>query len=164
MANDDLASQAWLARFRATPFYESSGEESSLPDEAADRIEAQAAEIERLRNVIRQAIVDGDVKASPLPPTGVFQTPEEYWYRQGKDDQYETNADRITTLEAENAKLRADNAALVALIIELADDLEIEVRDRWGDDERLEHKLKRDMDVINRARALIAPHGDKTND
>jgi hypothetical protein len=26
------------------------------------------AEIERLRGVIRQAIVDGDVKASPLPP------------------------------------------------------------------------------------------------
>ena len=36
--------------------------------EAADLIEAQAAEIERLRGVIRQAIVDGDVKASPLPP------------------------------------------------------------------------------------------------
>jgi hypothetical protein len=33
-----------------------------------ERIEAQAAEIERLRGVIRQAIVDGDVKASPLPP------------------------------------------------------------------------------------------------
>jgi hypothetical protein len=36
--------------------------------EAVDVIEAQAAEIERLRGVIRQAIVDGDVKASPLPP------------------------------------------------------------------------------------------------
>ena len=86
------------------------------------------------------------------------------WYVDNKYNLPLRAADRITTLEAENAKLRADNAALVALIIELADDLEIEVRDRWGDDERLGHKLKRDMDVINRARALIAQHGDKTND
>lgn len=37
-----------------------------------DRIEAQAAEIERLRGVIRQAVIDGDVKASPLPPTATL--------------------------------------------------------------------------------------------
>ena len=49
MAKDDLTNQAWLARFRATPFYESSGEESSLPDEAADRITTLEAENAKLR-------------------------------------------------------------------------------------------------------------------
>ena len=44
---------------------------------------------------------------------------------------------------------------LRGLVEELADDLEVEVRDRWGYDERLAHKLKRDMDVINRARAAL---------
>ena len=57
-------------------------------------------------------------------------------------------ADRIEALTAENERLRG-------LVEELADDLEVEVRDRWGYDERLAHKLKRDMDVINRARAAL---------
>ena len=56
--------------------------------------------------------------------------------------------DRIEALTAENERLRG-------LVEELADDLEVEVRDRWGYDERLAHKLKRDMDVINRARAAL---------
>jgi outer membrane protein OmpA-like peptidoglycan-associated protein len=30
----------------------------------------------------------------------------DYWYRQGKDDQYQVNADLIEALEAENARLR----------------------------------------------------------
>lgn len=37
----------------------------------------------------------------------------------------------------------------------MGDDLEAEVRDRWGHDERLAHKLKRDMDVVVRARASL---------
>ena len=44
---------------------------------------------------------------------------------------------------------------LRGLVEELADDLEVEVQDRWGYDERLAHKLKRDMDVIVRARAAL---------
>lgn len=39
----------------------------------ADRIEALNTENERLRGVIRQAIVDGDVKASPLPPRAALE-------------------------------------------------------------------------------------------
>ena len=41
--------------------------------EAADRITTLEAENARLRNVIRQAIVDGDVKASPLPPRAALE-------------------------------------------------------------------------------------------
>jgi len=61
-------------------------------------------------------------------------------------DQY---ADRIEAQAAEIERLRG-------LVEELADDLEVEVQDRWGYDERLAHKLKRDMDVIVRARAALA--------
>jgi hypothetical protein len=68
------------------------------------------------------------------------------WFSAG--DECSRLTDRIKALSAENERLRA-------LVEELADDLEVEVRDRWGYDERLAHKLKRDMDVINRARAAL---------
>ena len=55
------------------------------------------------------------------------------------------------TIEAQAAEIER----LRGLVEELADDLEVEVRDRWGYDERLARKLKRDMDVINRARAAL---------
>jgi len=56
-----------------------------------------------------------------------------------------------TRAEAAEAKV----AVLLALVAELADDLEVEVRDRWGYDDRLAHKLRRDMDVVIRARAAL---------
>ena len=62
---------------------------------------------------------------------------------------------RATAAEAENARLAGENAALAELVAELADDLKAEVQDRWGYDERLAHKLKRDMDVVVRARAAL---------
>jgi len=57
-------------------------------------------------------------------------------------------ADRITALRAEVERLRG-------LVEELADDLVVEVRDRWGHDERLARKLKRDMEVVIRARQAL---------
>ena len=44
---------------------------------------------------------------------------------------------------------------LKALVEELCDSLEAEVRDRWGYDERLKRQLDRDMEVVNRARKLL---------
>lgn len=57
------------------------------------------------------------------------------------------------------AALRAENEALRACLTECADDLESEVRDRWGYDERLSHKLERDLVPVVAARALL---GSKT--
>ena len=60
MTDDDktLVERLWLAKLR-----EQDGRESMLPQQAADRIEAQAAEIERLRG----AFVRG---AGPDDPAG----------------------------------------------------------------------------------------------
>lgn len=44
---DDL-----VKRLRGTPIYEGHGEESDLPDQAADRIEALEAEVQRLRELV----------------------------------------------------------------------------------------------------------------
>jgi hypothetical protein len=63
----------------------------------------------------------------------------------------------------ERASMAAEIERLRGLVEELADDLEVEVQDRWGYDERLAHKLKRDMDVIVRARAALAT-ARETND
>lgn len=57
------------------------------------------------------------------------------------------------TARAEDAEARAE--VLEELISELSDDLEAEVQDRWGYDDRLSHKLKRDMDVVVRARQAL---------
>lgn len=57
-------------------------------------------------------------------------------------------ADRIEALTAEIEELRG-------LAEELADDLEVELQARWGFDERLAHKLKRDMEIVERARAAL---------
>ena len=64
------------------------------------------------------------------------------------------------SLDVEEATARAEAAearvkALEELISELSDDLEAEVQDRWGYDDRLSHKLKRDMDVVVRARQAL---------
>jgi hypothetical protein len=56
---------------------------------------------------------------------------------------------------ARRIEAEGKNANLRALVEELADDLEVEVRGRWGYDERLAHKLRRDMDVVLRARAAL---------
>lgn len=48
------------------------------------------------------------------------------------------------------------------VIRELADDLEAEIRDRYGasiNDPLMQRKFKRDMDLVNRARALMAREG-----
>lgn len=44
---------------------------------------------------------------------------------------------------------------VVAVLAECADDLEAEVRNRWGDDERVAHKLERDLVPVVKARALL---------
>jgi hypothetical protein len=56
--------------------------------------------------------------------------------------------DRIEALTAENKTLRG-------LAEELADDLEVELHARWGFDERVAHKLERDMDMVERTRAAL---------
>lgn len=65
------------------------------------------------------------------------------------------NAPAILEALTERASMAAEIERLRGLVEELADDLEVEVQDRWGYDERLAHKLKRDMDVIVRARAAL---------
>lgn len=62
------------------------------------------------------------------------------------------------------AALTAERDRLRALVKELADDLEAEVNDRWGYDERLKHKLDRDMDVVNRAHQALNPEQTELED
>ena len=45
---------------------------------------------------------------------------------------------------------------LLGALEECANDLESEVRDRWGYDERLSHKLERDLAPVVQARTIIA--------
>ena len=61
----------------------SPGKVDALCEQAADRIEAQAAEIERLRD---------------------------YWYRQGKDDQHQVDAERIEHLREALAFYARENS------------------------------------------------------
>lgn len=44
---------------------------------------------------------------------------------------------------------------LKALVEELCDSLEVEVRERWGYDERLKRQYDRDMEVVIRARETL---------
>lgn len=71
---------------------------------------------------------------------------------------YVSDADTMRNAAAAIASLQSELAKARELIHELADDLEAEVKDRWGFDERLKRQLNRDMDVVNRARAAL---GDK---
>jgi len=66
-----------------------------------------------------------------------------------------TKKEAITAWNTRAEAAEAQVARLKALVKELADDLEAEVQDRWGYDERLAHKLKRDMDVVVRARGEL---------
>jgi hypothetical protein len=68
-----------------------------------------------------------------------------------------------TVLDAANTALRNRDAALLeyvsrleAAAIECADELEAEVKDRWGYDERLSHKLERDMAPVAEVRAALS--------
>mgnify|MGYP005991697747 CR=1 FL=1 len=45
---------------------------------------------------------------------------------------------------------------LVEALKVCADELQVEVEDRWGKDPRVAHKLKRDLAPVERARAAIA--------
>jgi hypothetical protein len=50
----------------------------------------------------------------------------------------------------------------ISIIEDLCSELEAEVQDRWGYDERLARQLDRDMETVNKARAMIAarPRGE----
>ena len=65
-----------------------------------------------------------------------------------------------------NRRPSADDALreLIEAGTECADDLEVEVKDRWGYDERLAHKMERDLAPVKRWRAALAgeePAADK---
>lgn len=45
---------------------------------------------------------------------------------------------------------------MIRVIRELSDDLEVEVKDRWGYDERLKRQFDRDMAPVLEARAILA--------
>jgi len=55
-----------------------------------------------------------------------------------------------------DADLCAAAPAMKAALEVLCDDLEAELRDRWGDDPRLAHKLERDMASVYQGRAALA--------
>lgn len=61
------------------------------------------------------------------------------------------DADYVARLEA----LTAENERLRVLAKELADDLEVELQARWGFDERLAGKFKRDMEIVERTRTEL---------
>lgn len=62
----------------------------------------------------------------------------------------------IATVNKADADLAAAAPALLRSLIECADDLEAELKDRWGDDPRVALKLERDMQPVYAARAAIA--------
>ncbi|SIT74554.1 hypothetical protein [Pontibaca methylaminivorans] len=49
-----------VARLRGVPLYEGHGEESSLPEAAADQIERDGREIERLREALKECELEID--------------------------------------------------------------------------------------------------------
>lgn len=55
-----------------------------------------------------------------------------------------------------DALLYASAPEMFVALKDCADDLEAELRDRWGDDPRLAHKLERDLAPVHAARAAIA--------
>lgn len=70
---DDLVKRLWLAKLR-----EQDGRESMLPQKAAARIEAQAAEIERLREALTDIGVYG---CGMLNQPAALNGPEEEWLK-----------------------------------------------------------------------------------
>lgn len=70
----------------------------------------------------------------------------------------------FTCQQEREANARAELSALknagyavvpVETITDLCDELEAEVRERYGNDARLRHKLDRDMITVREARAMI---------
>lgn len=108
---------------------------------------SMAAEIERLKAAIKiQASAVRTLQANEDTEINILRKQKREWHQ------------AVSSLDSErevNEILTAENERLRGLVEELADDLEVEVQDRWGYDERLAHKLKRDMDVIVRARAAL---------
>jgi hypothetical protein len=66
--------------------------------------------------------------------------------------------DGETLAQAALAAQRALGLVLVSaeVVEDLCSELEAEVKDRWGYDERLAHKLERDMATVVKVRAMIA--------
>jgi hypothetical protein len=66
-----------------------------------------------------------------------------------------TQAFAASRLQARREAL-AEQGELLRLAGDLCDELEAEVRQRWGDDIRLAHKVERDLSTVVEARAIIA--------
>lgn len=62
----------------------------------------------------------------------------------------------LGSVNKNDALLCAAAPDMLSALEDAANDLEEELKDRWGDDPRVAHKLKRDMATVERARAAIA--------
>lgn len=61
----------------------------------------------------------------------------------------------LGTANRADAHLCSAAPEMLAALQECAADLEAELKDRWGDDPRVAHKLERDMAPVRAARAAI---------
>lgn len=65
----------------------------------------------------------------------------------------------IGTANKADAELCSAAPDMAEALVECANDLEAELRDRWGDDPRVAHKLERDLAPVVKARAALKKAG-----
>jgi hypothetical protein len=90
------------------------------------------------------------LKAGPVVGTRTWCDADGVWHEQ---DITAEEFYRETRTPATEAGVSLEE--VVEVLTECADELEVEVRARWGDDPRLAGKLTRDLDTVVKARAIL---------